>query len=32
MLESNTVSLMKLGYILANISVNIQKNGFCVKE
>ncbi len=24
--------MMKLGYILANITVNLQKNGLCVKE
>jgi len=23
---------MKLGYILANITLNLQKNGLCVKE
>lgn len=23
---------MKLGYILANIAVNLQKNGLCAKE
>lgn len=26
------ISLMKLGYILSNIAVNLQKNGLCAKE
>ena len=32
LIPSEVVSLMKLGYVLANIAVNIQKNGLCVKE
>ena len=32
LLSSETISLMKFGYILANIALNIQKNGLCVKD
>lgn len=32
LLSKEVVSLMKLGYILANITVNLQKNGLCAKE
>lgn len=31
LIQAQTISLMKLGYILSNIAVNLQKNGLCAK-
>jgi hypothetical protein len=31
-IEPSLISLMKLGYILSNVAVNLQKNGLCAKE
>lgn len=28
----NLYSLLKMGHIIATITVNLQKNGFCVKD
>ena len=31
LIQTETISLMKLGYILSNSAVNLQKNGLCAK-
>jgi hypothetical protein len=32
LLAGSTVSLMKLGYLLASIAVNVQQKGLCAQE